>query len=56
MEPVGASMIEARSIYLEGALGASVAMYIADRFMDSSRKIHRVVWKIPIQLMPAIQL
>jgi len=38
MEPVDASVIEARSMYLEGALGASVAMYIADRSMDSSRR------------------
>jgi len=26
----------------------------ADRSIESSRRIHRVVWKIPIQLMPAI--
>jgi len=38
MEPVEASIIEARSIYLEGALGASVAICIADRSMDSSRR------------------
>jgi len=38
MEPVDASVVEARSTCLEGALGASVAMCIADRSMDSSRR------------------
>jgi len=56
MEPVDASIIEARSIYLEGALEGPRSLYRADRSMESSRRIfHRVVWKkIPIQLMPAI--
>jgi len=30
------------------------SLYRADRSMESSRRIHRVVWIIPIQLMPAI--
>jgi len=38
MEPVDASIVEARSMCLEGALGASVATHIADRSMDSSRR------------------
>jgi len=38
MEPVDASIIEARSTYLEGALEGPRSLYRADRSMDSSRR------------------
>jgi len=40
---------------LKGSLGGPRSLCRADRSMESSRRIHRVVWnKSPIQLMPAI--
>jgi len=41
MEPVGASIIEAKSIYLEGSLGGPRSLYRDDRSMESSGRIHR---------------